>query len=262
MKCVATWRSSLRNYRMFHHSQPAVAPSIPTTLVAVLYNQRPTDQWVKIMHRSLRKHLDTQLVCVDNNPENPIAANWLREQGVTVLAGHERKRSHGSGLDILADWCRGHGQEIMVAIEPDCLIEGAEWFNNLIGSIEAGASMASGHLLAFGPLHPCPSAWKVADIPGTFDFQARGPVDPKLVSYTNLVKWLNHMEGGNPSHHLVDLFFHQWDCGLGNWYKLVEAGLRADLVSIPDFHHFFSGSARNPTDLPAEHYEWVKPLLG
>src|SRR5262249_24567699 len=85
-----------------------------------------------------------------------------------VPGGPAGWQSHGAGVDAALDWCRRQGARVMLHLEPDCLVSGTGWRENLLAALDGGASRAAGFRAPHGPLHPTPSAWRVAEVRANF----------------------------------------------------------------------------------------------
>src|SRR4030095_11562616 len=63
--------------------------------------------------------------------------------------------SHGSALDHARSWCVTNNIDTMVIFEPDCVVRGRAWFEDLVNAVAGGAWMAGILKTPFGPLKPC-----------------------------------------------------------------------------------------------------------
>ena len=217
-----------------------------------------TYEWIPIAVESYLAHFpEDRLLVVDNNPR-PGESGWSpafrRERhwllshpridvidDRAIIPGVVARRTHGSGMDVALDWCRRRGADVMLHFEPDCLITGREWRENLLHAIQQGAWMAGANRKPWGPIHPTPSAWLVREARTTFQGQ------PK-------VNDLNHPRFGE----LVDTGILKdqsqaggaWRWAEKNWDTADKAWFhasihdRAALVTAPDFRHFWLGSTQ------------------
>src|SRR5262249_35261327 len=134
---------------------------------------------------------EDRVLVVDNNPRRGEVGwvpgcererHWLRAHPrVDHLAnpsgpdGRLGTRTHGLGVDAGVAWCRERGVDVMVHFEPDCLVEGRTWRENLVDAIGRGAWMAGSFRKAYGPIHPTPTAWRVDELRTSFRVQDRAP---------------------------------------------------------------------------------------
>lgn len=131
----------------------------------VVYNVCKDWEWTQISVASFRRHFpDHTLVVVDHN-DNPAERAYLLGQGAVVLSSGP-STTHGAGMNRAAYWCAQNGYDVIVHIEPDCLISGREWYDRLLEPLEAGQWMAAPNRMPFGALHPCPSAWVINKVVG------------------------------------------------------------------------------------------------
>ena len=163
-----------------------------------------TADWLPIAVESyLSQFPADRILVVDNNPqpgETGWSATCRRERRwlyshpkIDVIhrhancAGIPAQRTHGDGMDLAFDWCRSRGADVMLHIEPDCLVTGRAWRENLVGAIEEGAWMAGAHRKPWGPIHPTPSAWLVREVRTSFAIQYR----PRPVAHPRFSELVN-----------------------------------------------------------------------
>lgn len=210
-------------------------PTMRTMPTVVAYK---TFAWIESCIRGFREHVpDLPLLVVDNNPlpDQPawdpgvdMERAWLEGQPDLHLTRplhpcpdpDSPPASHGHALDHATQWCREHDIDIMVLFEPDCIITGRAWIDALIAAIEDGAWMAGPLGTGFGPIKPCPSAWRVDEIAGTF---APVPVPHDHPRYAELVdaSMMRRSVGEELWH---EFWCERWDTGFGNWFHAALAG--------------------------------------
>lgn len=207
--------------------------------VAVLFYH----EWPKIMLRSLREHFSEEVILVNHLP-GPVPSEYY-DDNCTILESGLR-RTHGAGIDTAVKFLKNRGDRYFIHIEPDCLISGRNWAIKLIDAIASGAIMAGSYKLPFGPIHPCPTAWDISRIPGSFDFSERASdINLDVFDYAAMAKWFVDCD---MSKNGVRLWSHLWDCGIKNWYDAALKGLAVHVDGSDDFQHFFAGRSQSPKE--------------
>jgi hypothetical protein len=225
-----------------------------------------TANWIPIAVESyLAQFPDDRLLVVDNNPQ-PGESGWSpasrRERRwldshprVDVVAdkasfpGALARRTHGDGMDVALAWCRSRGADVMLHLEPDCLVTGSDWRENLLRAIQQGAWMAGAHKKPWGPIHPTPSAWLVKEVRSSFREQTRTRrLDhPRFREFVDVEALEAAVEPLVAS--IRAWAKENWDTGDKAWFEAAMHD-RAALVDAPGFQHFWCGSTEN--DLPLE----------
>src|SRR5438477_11583602 len=176
--------------------------------------------WIKVAMNSYRRFFSDTLVVVDNNPQPgerewntfcDAEQQWLRSQSHIHTITNQGSRTHGGGLDAAVAWCRQNDVEIMVHIEPDCLISGPQWRRNLVNAVEQGAWMAGAVRKRYGPTHVTPSAWLVDELNSSFEAQPRG-ADRNHPRFDDLVDWQRLLSIANAEGSSA-WFETMWDTG-------------------------------------------------
>jgi hypothetical protein len=213
-----------------------------------------TIRWIKVGIRSYLKYFPKhQIIVVDNNPD-PGDARWTSEceqerdflngcPNVLLLKNESRDKSHGSGIDNACSWCRNNGVELMLHFEPDCLIQGTVWFEELLANIEKGASMTGSHRKSYGPIHITPSIWNVKEVIASFTAQPRKndmqhPLFHKLVDMRALKEEIVNYDKRRWFWHAIN-----WDTAQKNWFNAAVQGKAVLARETGDFHHYWGGSA-------------------
>jgi hypothetical protein len=235
--------------------------------------------WIRVAVESyLRQFPGEWILVVDNNPyrgephwvpDCEEERDWLAgHPGVRLLEGlsgpenrlPDGRREHGAGIDVALTWCRQHGARVLLHFEPDCLISGRGWRDNLLQALAQGAWMAGGFQQSFGTIHLTPSAWQVAEVRASFRFQPWGEdrhtqAFGKLVDLVQLetdpsaaAVWIRRVQG--------------WDTGHKAWFEAAAVG-RTALVPVPGFRHYWSGSfaRRFSESTLAARFPEVRPFL-
>ena len=246
-----------------------------------------TPLWVRIALRSFSQWFPGKPVLViDNNPHPGERAyderaaeesQWLRDQDSIFLFRHHNRGptagfppfSHGAALDAGIQWCRQQSIDAVVLFEPDCFIAGREWFLCMVEALEQGAWMAGAKTTPFGPIKPCPSAWMVEHIHGTFMPTPRPMNHPR---YDELVDDEKMWQCIDPD--LRGFWKHYWDTGFQNWFYAAAQDKATALATdqpLPPrlsaalhwkgFHHVGAGSTLNRDRLERLHGINVDPYL-
>lgn len=204
--------------------------------------------WLKVAVGSfLARFPDQQILVVDNNPRpgergwHPACEEerqWLAAHpGVRLLPNDGDDRTHGAGMDLALAWCREHGVEAMLHIETDCYVSGVDWYRHLTEAIDRGAWMAACHRKAWGPLHPCPSIWKVDEVRAGFRRHdgAEDVRHPRFAELFDIEAYRRELG--------LDVRTDEWswDTGLKAWF---DAALVDRAVQVPKsgFAHYWRGS--------------------
>jgi hypothetical protein len=213
-----------------------------------------TADWIRLSITSYLHHFpDDRVLVVDSNPSRGEVGwlpscererHWLRSHPrVDFLANPLRPRpvdgsSYGLGMDAALAWCRDRGADVMLHFEPDCVIDGREWRENLLAAISHGAWVAGSIHKPYGPIHLTPTAWRVDRIHGSFVDSERTP-DPSHPRFNELFQLgglrpvRSHRSGGPSCERLRDT-------GDSPWFAAALEG-RTALVDVPDFRHFGYG---------------------
>src|SRR5262245_21314623 len=160
--------------------------------------------------------------------------------GPPVPSGPWSNRIHGAGVDVALEWCRARGADVLVHLEPDCLVTGRQWRDNLLGALAEGAWMAGSFRQPHGPTHPTPSAWLVSEVQASFRArQWRGGDEghPRFRELVDLeVLWASYAPLG-----LLPRWGKYWDTGEKAWFEVAVRD-RAALVETPGFRHYWFGT--------------------
>ncbi len=223
--------------------------SQPVMPVFVAWNTR---RWMPVGLGSFRKHFPSwQVLIIDNNPvmgearwheDHETERLWIRSQpGVIVVPNPGPLRTHGAAIDAAVEWCRRHQTEFLLHLEPDCLISGARWYENLCRGMDSGAWMAGSHRKEYGPIHPTPSLWRVAEIRSSFDYANRLP-DEEHSRFFELFRrdWL--LNALTEAKQDTAFWETTWDTGQRAWFDCAVAEKAFHAESTDDFEHFWFGS--------------------
>lgn len=139
---------------------------------------------------------------------------FVKSMGLPVIRPDGAPLKHGQAMDFARDLFIDQGYDVMVHIEPDCIVSGNKWWSNLVGAIEDGYWMSSGDRDHRGYLRPCPSAWNLEKTRNlSFSFFPRTSTE-------------------------------KWDTGLKAWHECHLLGKDKE-VEVPDFLHYRGGSWEN-----------------
>jgi hypothetical protein len=215
-----------------------------------------TADWIQVAIASYLEHFpEDRILVVDNNPRRGEPGwdpdcererSWLRahprvDHAVNTLVAcpDNGERMHGLGIDLAVQWCRDRGVDVLVHFEPDCVITGRRWRENLLRAIECGSLMAGAHRHWYGTIHPTPSAWRIDRLRTTFGSFERAE-DSCHPRYAELID-VEKLRAGVEPLGVWYWFERFWDTGEKAWF---EAAVRdaASLVDAPDFHHYWKGS--------------------
>lgn len=225
----------------------------------VVFNEGGHWDWTRISVGSFREHFpDHPLIVVDHNNNAP-EREFILSSGALLL-DNPGKHTHGGGMDHALRWCLDNGHDVMVHFEPDCLITGRKWYDNLLEAIEDGYWMAGTVRIPFGPIHPCPSAWLCKTISRSFHVHHKGddylhPNYAHVIDNVDLTNWLNRVPPDWTHAEWYDFWVNHWDAGGKNWFEAAVEG-RAELVNGDGIHHYWYGRKRGP-----ENYPELIPLL-
>jgi hypothetical protein len=215
-----------------------------------------TADWIQVAVVSYLEHFpEDRILVVDNNPRRGEPGwdsdcererYWLRAHprvdhvvNTLVPCGFNGERLHGHGVELAVQWCRDRGAEVLVHFEPDCVIEGRRWRDNLLQAIESGSWMAGAHRKAWGSIHPTPSAWRIDRLRVTFcgwerDADSRHPRYAELIDTERLRAEVEPL-GCWP------WWERTWDTGERAWFHAAVQNA-ATMVEAPDLRHFWNGS--------------------
>ena len=203
--------------------------------------------WIKISIPMYKKHFKEQLLVV-NNSNDPAESQFARDQGCIVIEnkGHTQ---HGDGLDRALKWCKSNRKDGMIAIEPDCLVKGRRWYEALARAIEGGYWMAGLFKRSHGPIHPCPSAWRVDKVRHSFNTVPKGADihHPRFLELFSLRTLIDNLAKDQHSDRINRFCLFMWDTGFKNWFDIATQN-KAVHINIPDqdFIHLWHGSERGP----------------
>jgi hypothetical protein len=212
--------------------------------------------WIRVAVESyLEQFPGERLLVVDNNPRRgepgwyPYCEEeraWLTDHLGVLLIDNPRQHTlpdgrleHGGAMDVALAWAREHRAGVLVHLEPDCLITGRQWRDNLLGALAQGAWMAGGHRQSHGPIHPTPSAWRVAELRTSFRIGSWAE-EKRHPRFAELVPLARLQADGTPEGRWIRTV-RSWDTGHRAWFAAAVHD-RAALVEIPGFRHYWYGS--------------------
>lgn len=204
-------------------------------------------EWIKISIPMYKEHFHEPLLVV-NNSSDPAESEFAKEQGCIVINPTGNKQ-HGDGLDRALQWCRANKKDGMVAIEPDCLIKGRRWHEALTGAIQNGYWMAGLFKRSHGPIHPCPSAWRVNKVRYSFNTVPKGNDvhHPRFMELFSLRTLIDNLARDQHSDRINRFCLFMWDTGFKNWFDIATQNKAIHIqMQDQDFVHLWHGSERKP----------------
>lgn len=225
---------------------------VPRSVIPVIVSYH-TPRWIKVALRSFHRHFPReQVLVVDNNPLEgepgwePACDEeraWLQAYpAVTLIRNPAPERRHGAAIDLAMRFCREERAPFMLHFEPDCHVLGTTWYELLLRPMIQGAWMSSMTRRFYGPLHPCPSMWRVDHDWDSFLDQPRGQDEqhPRYGELFFLDPLLQSVATYDPA--AIPWWQENWDTAQKNWFR---AAVHDQAVRVPetkDFRHFWSGS--------------------
>jgi hypothetical protein len=218
-----------------------------------------TYEWIVPCIESYYKHFNAPLLVVDNNPcpnhtsasierrkeenwffSSPDFKNehdqewmakesdWLKKQPIIYIESLQRINNewpvrgeqHGLCIDLTVEWCKKNNVDIMLHIEPDCLITGDKWYYDVLEIINKGAWVVAtgGHPtnvlgeFVFTKIDTAGSMWVISKFKKSF-VARKSPI-----------------EGYN------------WDTAQGNYFEAAVNGKAFFLDKLHEFKHYGQGS--------------------
>jgi hypothetical protein len=144
--------------------------------------------------------------------------------GVRLPNPLNRMLTHGEALTVAATWLRDHSIDVMLAVEPDCILTGRTWYEALLEPICSEGMWCTYSKVVYPNLKPighiCPSMWLLDQISDGFGYYPFTEDSEEAAKY--------HWVKG-------------WDTGQKCWYKCHKAG-KAKRILLKDFKHLWRGS--------------------
>lgn len=223
-------------------------PNGKQATVIVLWSADKTYDWVKMCLPLYRKYLpNEELILVDQN-NNSEELDFVKQFDPTEIISSPFKK-HGEGMNLAVTWCQKNDREILVHLEPDCLMSGRFWYDSLVAAIKEGAWMAGNNYGMYHPhIHPCPSAWNVNQIRYTFRDNVRSSTEMLHYNFWDIFDYKRISENlKDADSNCLKFFYSYWDTGAKNWYH-AHCNKKAVMVGNPDFTHYWGGSCKKPSD--------------
>lgn len=232
-----------------------------TCVAFVTYNKYGSYDWTKICVSSFKSVFGNTipLIVVDHN-RNPQEIRYLINEDIHVINNHSNDLSHGYGLDLAVEYASDLYENI-IFIEPDCVIRGRKWYDNIeSGLLSHSMSATFGH--SYGPLHPCGSGWKICDIPGSFKLIRKSSDEIFHERHQTLIKidvLMRDMIARKYANNLCHFFVYFWDVGIRNWYLLA---LQDKVIKVngDDFLHLWGSHMISPKE-NIQLNPWVKSYI-
>ena len=222
----------------------------------VLFSNDGRPHWSLLSIPCWRHHFPTDtLVAVDHN-NNPDERRFAEKHGAVVVPQSTAEKTHGDGIDTAVNWCLANGYDVLVHIEPDCLLWGRDWYKRLLEPIGERRLWMTGHHRHIGTvLHPCPTAWYVPKVSHSYRACAKGDdlLEPEFARIID-VDDMRKAARDNPFH------WDWWDTAIKNYYEISKQGRAGHVGPCLDFRHYWGGRYRKPP-FPAHYrWDWSKPL--
>jgi len=225
----------------------------------VTYNTYQNYDWTKVCVLSFRKHFpNVDLVVVDHN-SNAEELRFLRLHNVIVLE-NKGEKSHGAGLDCIVEYAKNQ-YDIIVFIEPDCLIFGEKWLYDMCESIKAGFSMCGFNKWKYGALQIGGSAWDIKSIPGSFQrsFKSKEEINnPKFKELIDFKYMLFRDENTEYDKETSCFLIYQWDVGIKNWFSLALENKTCQIKNDGFIHYFSSHCIKLTNRLKYENKPYLR----
>jgi len=213
-------------------------------------------EWPAVLLATLRKYSNNTIIVV-NNLTDDLPPHYVDRNCVVINSGDSYDdlgsyNSHGAGIDAAVEYIKRYQiADYIIHIEPDCIITGHKWLDDLNNQVKFSNCYLCGftptaNTSSIAPFHICPSIWKVDQIPDTFMIRHRKGDQSNnfnILSYNKLVKQLYE---SNVPEYGVWIWFHYWDTGIKNWYDIASTGKVTILDKCEGFHHFYYGRYRPP----------------
>lgn len=222
--------------------------------------------WTQNLVRSLNSYIpDCKILVIDNNPsvcdteeraksfidsrnsiyknvENShksccIERNFLNMFENIVVLQTPLRYSHGQSLDMAIAYTYENKYKYFVHIEPDCLIKGSQWLNNLLRCVEDGSWMAGVNILPSWHIHLTPSIWNIQKI-HNISFQSIAITTEKEDKIFSKIYNINFYNS-NKVYDFNKVFF---DTGVKAWYECAK-NQKTQLCFAPDFEHLWAKSS-------------------
>jgi hypothetical protein len=241
--------------RMLELEKNGILPALISYTVPYADILTDTDgwDWIKIALRSFHVHFPGEKVLVvDNDMEDERYAGkraWLHAHPDAIVIRNPATRDfrfwkdhnprdnhhHGTGIDLAVAYCRRQGYAFLLYFEPDCLVCGTVWVDNMWEGMERGAWVAGPNTASHSDriIHPCPSIWRIDSscCRTTFLRQSKGvdrqhPLYPALTGFDD-----------------VAMNWDAWDTAQKNWWVAALQG-KAFRSHFPhrEFIHYWNGS--------------------
>lgn len=209
------------------------------TLIIVDQNDKPN-----------RREFANETVLTNNTGASPYGPETLTSLEKWTYAAHvENGRTHGDGMDLAAKWCKENGYDVVIFWEPDCVIRGREWAENLLAPIEQGRAWMTGTFKWFGIIHPCPSAWRLDKVNHSFRRcskmqDVQHPRYRELIDTGKLVQEIREFGNWMPEH-MNWFLLYNWDAAGKNWFECAVQDKAVNVGKQESIHHFWGSSQPN-----------------
>jgi hypothetical protein len=202
--------------------------------------------WLKISLGSFRIHFPSDDILVVRHSQDPQELDIMNRHRAIIIDRSSKVMYHGPTLDIVKTIVQ-HDYDTMTMFEPDCLIQGRRWYENMQSAILDGAWMAGPSRKFGGVICICPCMWLISQIPYSFgnDFRHEASNEEEFMRTFDLQDCLTGELRDKPNWSDIYYYLYHWDTGQKNWYHAAKRN-KATLTQNPDFIHFWQGRWRSP----------------
>jgi hypothetical protein len=160
-------------------------------------------------------------------------SDWFKNHESVLYCKTTRWLHHGEAINYALEWCLKNHIIKMIHIEPDCIVSGRQWYDNLLQAYDAGNWwMVSGVRSNFKILYPTPCVLNVKKAQvldwGVFQIDKNDEIlkEPNLCDHINIQRVFDH---------------GYWDTSNRATLQCSLAG-KAKYVDAPDFVHMYNSS--------------------
>jgi hypothetical protein len=220
--------------------------------------------WTQQCVHSLFKHCNKcPLLIIDNNPSNfdtserlqsysqarnsiskrmhhnrycDAEIHWIKQHNIHSVKTPARLW-HGECINLAMQWCVKNKIKWLIHIEPDCVIHGNIWLDNLLKTRQdfwmAGGTKYNSAGINDNSLHITPTIWSVEN---THHLNFHNVLKGNDIYEPEYSQVYNHQASLGQYHE------RWWDTGSKAWYECAKRG-KAKHVSTPDLWHLWQKSS-------------------
>lgn len=237
----------------------------------VAYSKLPISNWEKVLIYGLKKHLpDEQIVLVNQNINDSENLEFFDKHCTVIDArgqtyptsvnGEGVFDTHGFGIDLLVEWCKEQAVDVLVHLDPDCVVLGSKWFWDVFNPIhDQNMWVAGSNFIPGVSLFLTPSAWKIDKIKGSFHGWKHKTSEELNHAkhqhlYDSLIKQIRNPLLTEVRKRGFNIYFKIWDTGGNNWFFAHINDKDIVVQKPPDLHHFWKGSRQDIEGRPETNY--------